>query len=84
MPVARSPCDGDRGEARWRDESTGGAWLRSVRLAARLTQGQLSTASGVSVRTVRGLERGEILAEGDYAIVSADPRVRTAYMGSEA
>ena len=28
--------------------------------------------------------RGEILAEGDYATVSADPRVRTAYMGSEA
>ena len=27
---------------------------------------------------------GEILAEGDYATVSADPRVRTAYMGSEA
>ncbi len=30
------------------------------------------------------LQRGEILAEGDYATVSADPRVRTAYMGSEA
>lgn len=32
-----------------------------MRLAARLTQGQLSTASGVSVRAIRGLERGEIL-----------------------
>ena len=29
------------------------------------------------------LQRGEILAEGDYATVAADPRVRTAYMGSE-
>lgn len=30
------------------------------------------------------LQRGEILAEGDYASVASDPRVRTAYMGSEA
>ena len=30
------------------------------------------------------LQRGEILAEGDYATVAADPRVRTAYMGTEA
>ncbi|MCE6960670.1 ABC transporter ATP-binding protein [Cereibacter sphaeroides] len=29
------------------------------------------------------LQRGEILAHGDYATVSADPRVRTAYMGTE-
>ncbi|WEX89023.1 ABC transporter ATP-binding protein [Sinorhizobium garamanticum] len=29
------------------------------------------------------LQRGEILAEGDYAAVSEDPRVRTAYMGTE-
>lgn len=29
------------------------------------------------------LQRGEILAEGDYAAVSEDPRVRTAYMGVE-
>jgi branched-chain amino acid transport system ATP-binding protein len=29
------------------------------------------------------LQRGEILAEGSYAEVSADERVRTAYMGSE-
>ncbi len=29
------------------------------------------------------LQRGEILAEGDYATVSADTRVRQAYMGSE-
>ncbi|MTH33366.1 ATP-binding cassette domain-containing protein [Paracoccus limosus] len=30
------------------------------------------------------LQRGEIIARGDYATVSNDPRVRTAYMGSEA
>lgn len=30
------------------------------------------------------LARGEILAEGDYAHVSQDPRVREAYMGKEA
>ena len=30
------------------------------------------------------LQRGEILAQGDYASVASDPRVRTAYMGSEA
>ncbi|MCA1407554.1 ABC transporter ATP-binding protein [Ensifer sp. IC3342] len=29
------------------------------------------------------LQRGEILAEGNYAAVSEDPRVRTAYMGTE-
>jgi branched-chain amino acid transport system ATP-binding protein len=29
------------------------------------------------------LQRGEILAAGDYAKVSADPRVREAYMGTE-
>jgi branched-chain amino acid transport system ATP-binding protein len=30
------------------------------------------------------LQRGEIIASGDYATVSGDPRVRTAYMGTEA
>ena len=30
------------------------------------------------------LARGEILAEGDYATVSQDARVREAYMGKEA
>ena len=29
------------------------------------------------------LQRGEILAQGDYATVSRDPRVREAYMGTE-
>jgi branched-chain amino acid transport system ATP-binding protein len=29
------------------------------------------------------LQRGEILAEGNYETVSNDPRVRVAYMGTE-
>jgi branched-chain amino acid transport system ATP-binding protein len=34
--------------------------------------------------TIAVLARGEVLAEGDYAAVSADPRVREAYLGTEA
>lgn len=34
--------------------------------------------------TITVLQRGAILTEGDYETVSADPRVREAYMGSEA
>ncbi|WP_321797661.1 ABC transporter ATP-binding protein [Caballeronia sp. J97] len=33
--------------------------------------------------TITVLQRGEILAEGDYASVSANPQVREAYMGTE-
>ena len=33
--------------------------------------------------TITVLQRGEILAEGDYASVSANPQVREAYMGAE-
>ncbi|MBR8651999.1 ABC transporter ATP-binding protein [Achromobacter sp. Marseille-Q0513] len=33
--------------------------------------------------TITVLQRGEILAEGSYAQVSADPAVRVAYMGAE-
>ncbi len=33
--------------------------------------------------TITVLARGAVLAEGDYATVSADPRVVTAYMGAE-
>ena len=33
--------------------------------------------------TITVLQRGEILAEGAYAVVAADPRVREAYMGTE-
>lgn len=34
--------------------------------------------------TITVLSRGEVLAEGGYAQVSTDPRVREAYMGTEA
>jgi branched-chain amino acid transport system ATP-binding protein len=33
--------------------------------------------------TITVLQRGEVIAQGDYATVSADPRVREAYMGME-
>jgi branched-chain amino acid transport system ATP-binding protein len=33
--------------------------------------------------TITVLQRGEILAEGDYAVVSANPQVKEAYMGTE-
>jgi branched-chain amino acid transport system ATP-binding protein len=33
--------------------------------------------------TITVLQRGEILAEGDYETVSADPQVKEAYMGNE-
>lgn len=33
--------------------------------------------------TITVLARGEVLAEGDYARISTDPRVREAYIGSE-
>ncbi len=33
--------------------------------------------------TITVLQRGEVLAEGPYAVVSEDPRVREAYMGVE-
>lgn len=41
--------------------SVGGTRLRGVRRLQGLTQSELSHRSGVSVRTIRGLERGEIL-----------------------
>lgn len=34
--------------------------------------------------TITVLQRGAILAEGDYQTVSNDARVREAYMGAEA
>jgi branched-chain amino acid transport system ATP-binding protein len=34
--------------------------------------------------TITVLQRGSVLAEGDYATVAADPRVREAYLGAEA
>jgi branched-chain amino acid transport system ATP-binding protein len=33
--------------------------------------------------TITVLQRGEILAEGAYETVSADPRVKEAYMGTK-
>jgi branched-chain amino acid transport system ATP-binding protein len=33
--------------------------------------------------TITVLQRGEVIAQGDYATVSTDPRVREAYMGME-
>jgi branched-chain amino acid transport system ATP-binding protein len=33
--------------------------------------------------TITVLQRGEILAEGDYAAVSANPQVKEAYMGTD-
>jgi branched-chain amino acid transport system ATP-binding protein len=33
--------------------------------------------------TITVLQRGEVLAEGPYAVVSVDPAVREAYMGVE-
>jgi branched-chain amino acid transport system ATP-binding protein len=33
--------------------------------------------------TITVLQRGEILAEGDYAAVAANPQVKEAYMGTE-
>lgn len=51
--------------------------------AVLMVEHNLSVVSDIC-HHVTVLQRGEILAEGDYATVSADPRVRTAYMGSEA
>ncbi|WP_068266623.1 helix-turn-helix domain-containing protein [Janibacter limosus] len=42
-------------------QSPGGTWLHRLRRESGRTQGELSRLSGVSVRTIRGLERGEIL-----------------------
>jgi branched-chain amino acid transport system ATP-binding protein len=47
-----------------------------------MVEHNLSVVSNLCDR-VTVLQRGEILAEGSYAEVSADERVRTAYMGAE-
>ena len=41
--------------------SPGGTWLHRLRRESGFTQSDLSRLSGVSVRTIRGIERGEIL-----------------------
>ena len=50
--------------------------------AVLMVEHNLSVVANIC-RHVTVLQRGEILAEGDYATVSADPRVREAYMGIE-
>ena len=64
---------------------------RIVELIRRVARGRtvlmvehnLSVVSRLCDR-ITVLARGAVLAEGDYATVSADPRVKEAYMGSEA
>ena len=46
-----------------------------------LVEHNLSVVSRLA-DTITVLARGEVLAEGDYATVSADPRVREAYLGT--
>ena len=47
-----------------------------------MVEHNLSVVSDIC-HEVTVLQRGEIIATGDYATVSRDPRVRTAYMGTE-
>jgi branched-chain amino acid transport system ATP-binding protein len=64
---------------------------RIVELIRRVARGRtvlmvehnLSVVSRLCDR-ITVLARGAVLAEGDYATVSADPRVKEAYMGSDA
>jgi branched-chain amino acid transport system ATP-binding protein len=46
-----------------------------------MVEHNLSVVSSLS-HTITVLQRGEILAEGDYAAVSKNPQVIEAYMGS--
>jgi branched-chain amino acid transport system ATP-binding protein len=46
-----------------------------------MVEHNLSVVSTLSDR-ITVLARGEILAEGDYATVSRDPRVKEAYLGA--
>ena len=48
-----------------------------------MVEHNLSVVASLSDR-ITVLARGAILAEGDYASVSAHPQVREAYLGSEA
>jgi branched-chain amino acid transport system ATP-binding protein len=45
-----------------------------------MVEHNLSVVANLSHR-ITVLTRGRVLAEGDYATVSADPRVREAYLG---
>ncbi|MCS2610128.1 ABC transporter ATP-binding protein [Halomonas dongshanensis] len=55
----------------------------SVGRTVLMVEHNLSVVSRLCDR-ITVLARGAILAEGDYAMVSSDPRVREAYMGREA
>jgi branched-chain amino acid transport system ATP-binding protein len=46
-----------------------------------MVEHNLSVVANLSHR-ITVLTRGRVLAEGDYATVSSDPRVREAYMGT--
>jgi len=48
-----------------------------------LVEHNLKVVAGLS-DTITVLTRGQVLAEGDYAAVAANPEVRAAYLGSEA
>lgn len=48
-----------------------------------MVEHNLSVVANLS-DTITVLSRGEVLAEGGYAQISTDPRVREAYMGTEA
>jgi len=50
--------------------------------AVLMVEHNLSVVADICDR-VTVLQRGEILAEGDYETVSRDPQVRTAYMGTD-
>ena len=77
------------------DEPMAGMGQEDVQMVARIIRGVAAERAVLMVEHnlnvvadicdhVTVLQRGEIIAEGDYATVSSDPRVRTAYMGSEA
>jgi branched-chain amino acid transport system ATP-binding protein len=59
------------------------ALIKSVaaRRTVLMVEHNLSVVANLSHR-ITVLTRGRVLAEGDYATVSADPRVREAYMGT--
>ena len=76
------------------DEPMAGMGQEDVRMVAEIIRDVARTRAVLMVEHnlnvvadichhVTVLQRGEIIAAGDYATVSADPRVRTAYMGTE-
>ncbi|WEF25966.1 ABC transporter ATP-binding protein [Paracoccus sp. S3-43] len=76
------------------DEPMAGMGQEDVRMVAEIIRDVARTRAVLMVEHnlnvvadichhVTVLQRGEIIATGDYATVSADPRVRIAYMGTE-